>query len=150
MAWLDSLAWFSGNHSNDASEEAFDTFYAQSALIPEHSPLSEKSVRAYFETVQSASLDPSQVSFYLTSTFSPHDFVLSNSAKSWYAVINLHGGPDSQISVPASASAYTHRETLWMVQHYGFSTNHLPPLLDSTKAVITRLTSAVRAGVPVS
>lgn len=83
-------------------------------------------------------------------TFSPYDFMLTNSAQSWYAVINLHGGPDSQISVPASASAYTHRETLWMVQHYGFSTNHLPPLLDSTKAVITRLTSAVRAGVPAS
>lgn len=127
MAWLDALAWFSGNHSNDATEDAFDTFYAQSALIPEHNTLGEKFVRAYFETMRSASLDPSQ---------------------SWYAVINLHGGPDSQISVPASASAYTHRETLWMIQHYGFSTNHLPPLLDSTKAVITRLTSAARAGVP--
>ena len=37
-----------------------------------------------------------------------------------------------------------------MIQHYGYSTNHLPPLLDSTKAVITRLTRAVRAGVPAS
>lgn len=73
------------------------------------------------------------------------------STKSWYAVINLHGGPDSQItSVPVGASAYTHREMLWVIQHYGYSTNHLPPLLDSTKAVITRLTRAVRAGVPAS
>ena len=62
MAWLDALAWFSGNHSNDATEEAFDTFYAQSALIPEHTPLDEKVVRAYFETMRSASLDSSQVS----------------------------------------------------------------------------------------
>lgn len=62
MAWLDSLAWFSGNHSNDATDEAFDTFYAQSTLIPEHTPLSEKVVRAYFEAMRSASLDSSQVS----------------------------------------------------------------------------------------
>ncbi|KAI7774044.1 hypothetical protein LA080_009427 [Diaporthe eres] len=130
MAWLDCLDWFSGNHSNDATEEAYDTFYAQSALIPEHTPLNEKVVRAYFETMRSASLDSSQ---------------------SWYAVINVHGGPDSQItSVPVSASAYTHREMLWVIQHYGYSTNHLPPLLDSTKAAITRLTRAVRAGVPAS
>ncbi|KAK7701915.1 hypothetical protein SLS64_010049 [Diaporthe eres] len=52
MAWLDCLDWFSGNHSNDATEEAYDTFYAQSALIPEHTPLNEKVVRAYFETMQ--------------------------------------------------------------------------------------------------
>ncbi|KAG6367759.1 hypothetical protein INS49_001954 [Diaporthe citri] len=130
MAWLDCLDWFSGNHSNDATEEAYDTFYAQSALIPEHTPLNEKVVRAYFETMRSASLDSSQ---------------------SWYAVINVHGGPGSQItSVPVGASAYTHREMLWVIQHYGYSTNHLPPLLDSTKAVITRLTRAVRAGVPAS
>lgn len=62
MAWLECLDWFSGNHSNDATEEAYDTFYAQSALIPEHTPLNEKVARAYFETMRGASLDPSQVS----------------------------------------------------------------------------------------
>ncbi|KAI3398109.1 hypothetical protein diail_9862 [Diaporthe ilicicola] len=130
MAWLDSLAWFSGSHSNDATDDAFDTFYAQSALVPEHTPLGEKVVRDYFETMRSTSIDPSQ---------------------SWYAVINVHGGPDSQItSVPASASAYTHREMLWVIQHYGYSSNHLPPLLDSTKHAVTRLTRAVRAGIPAS
>lgn len=65
MAWLDCLDWFSGNHSNDATEEAYDTFYAQSALIPEHTPLNEKVVRAYFQTMRSASLDSSQVSLSL-------------------------------------------------------------------------------------
>jgi hypothetical protein len=50
MAWLDALAWFSGNISNDATEEAFDNFYAQNGLIPEYAPLIEKFVRAYFET----------------------------------------------------------------------------------------------------
>ncbi|KAL1865858.1 hypothetical protein Daus18300_006970 [Diaporthe australafricana] len=130
MAWLDSITWFSGSHSNDATDDAFDTFYAQSALIPEHTPLNEKVVRDYFETMRSTSIDSSQ---------------------SWYAVINVHGGPDSQItSVPASASAYTHREMLWVIQHYGYSSNHLPPLLESTKVAITRLTRAVRAGIPAS
>ncbi|KAJ0103920.1 hypothetical protein J7T55_004245 [Diaporthe amygdali] len=110
--------------------EAFDAFYAQSVLIPEHTPLTEKVVRDYFEAMRTAEVESSQ---------------------SWYAVINVHGGPDSQItSVPAEESAYTHREMLWVIQHYGYSSNHLPPLLDSTKAVITRLTRTVRAGVPAS
>lgn len=74
MPWLDCLAWFSGNHSNDATEEAYDTFYAQSALIPEHTPLNEKVVRAYFETMRSATLDSSQVSVSL----------LANSHPKWF------------------------------------------------------------------
>lgn len=71
MPWLDCLAWFSGNHSNDATEEAYDTFYAQSALIPEHTPLNEKVVRAYFETMRSATLDSSQVSIPLFANSQP-------------------------------------------------------------------------------
>lgn len=77
MAWLDCLDWFSGNHSNDATEEAYDTFYAQSALIPEHTPLNEKVVRAYFETMRSVTLDSSQVSVPLPTNSDPAIFVLS-------------------------------------------------------------------------
>lgn len=69
--------------------------------------------------------------------------------KSWYAVINLHGGPDSRItSVPSDSSSYTHRNSLWVIQHYGYSTNHLPPLLDATKIVIKDLTSVIRGAYP--
>lgn len=39
---------------------------------------------------------------------------------------------------------------LWVIQHYGYSSNHLPPLLESTKGLISRLTRAVTAGVPAS
>lgn len=35
-----------------------------------------------------------------------------------------------------------------MIQHYGYSSNHLPPLLVSTKSYITRLTRVVRAEIP--
>lgn len=60
-------------------------------------------------------------------------------------VINLHGGPDSKItSVPSDDSSYTHRHSLWVIQHYGCTANHLPPLLDSTKAVIKDLTQIIR------
>ncbi|KUI64281.1 hypothetical protein VM1G_11090 [Cytospora mali] len=89
------------------TREAFDAFYAQSVIIPENAPLSEKVVRGYFQTMKESQLDPSQA---------------------WNAVINLHGGLDSQIkAVPADVSAYTHRNMLWVIQHYGFSLNHLSP-----------------------
>ncbi|KAK7739056.1 hypothetical protein SLS53_005954 [Cytospora paraplurivora] len=130
IAWLDCLDWFSASHSNDATEEAFDTFYAQSIGIPEDAPLSETVLHDYFQAMKEAQPGPSQA---------------------WYAVINLHGGPDSQITaVPADASAYTHRNMLWVIQHYGYSTNHLPPLLDSTKTCISHLTRVISAGVPPS
>lgn len=130
MGWLECLAWFSDSHSNDATEEAFDTFYAQSVVIPENAPLSEKVLRDYFQTMKDTHLDPSQA---------------------WYAVINLQGGPGSQVTaVPADASAYTHRNMLWVIQHYGYSSNHLPPLLSSTKRYIAHLTSVVGADIPVS
>lgn len=89
MKWLECLAWFSDSHSNDATEEAFDAFYAQSIAIPENAPLTKDVVRDYFQTMNEAQLVPSQA---------------------WCSVINLQGGPDSQITVvPADASAYSHR-----------------------------------------
>lgn len=56
MGWLECLAWFSGSHSNDATEEAFDAFYAQSVIVPENAPLSEKTTREYFQTMKEAQL----------------------------------------------------------------------------------------------
>ncbi|KAJ4410572.1 hypothetical protein N0V82_009236 [Gnomoniopsis sp. IMI 355080] len=126
MEWLECLDWFSDSHSNDATEEAFDTFYAQSVLIPESEPLSKQVAYKYFDYMRSLRLEPSQ---------------------SWYAVVNLHGGPDSMItSVPSDSSSYAHRDSLWVMQHYGYTTNHLPPLLDSTKAAIKGLTQIIREG----
>lgn len=61
MPWLESLSWFSGSHSNNATDEAFDAFYAQSVLIPEHTPLTEKVVRDYFEAMWTAEVESSQV-----------------------------------------------------------------------------------------
>lgn len=69
--------------------------------------------------------------------------------QSWYAVINLHGGPDSQITrVPSDASSYAHRDSLWVMQHYGYANSHLPPLLDSTKAAVKSITQAIRNAYP--
>lgn len=68
-------------------------------------------------------------------------------SQGWYAVINLHGGPSSAVtSVPASSSAYTHRDSLWVFQHYGHTSDHYPPLLDSTKTIVSRLTGVIREG----
>lgn len=67
-------------------------------------------------------------------------------SQAWYAVINLHGGPDSQIAHPPVPSAYTHRQSMWVIQHYGYAANHLPPLLDSTKGLIGRLTQVLHDG----
>lgn len=90
LTWLACLDWFSNSHSNDATEDAFDTFvsptpspptpppfsrapftmdelitdnikYAQSVLVPESAPLSQQVAHDYFDCMRRAQLEPSQV-----------------------------------------------------------------------------------------
>lgn len=146
LPWLDCLAWFSASHSNDATHEAFDTFYASSVVVPESAPLSAPVAREYFGAMRDASRDILAATGTATGP-SPSP----SPSQAWYAVINLHGGADSQINrVAPEASAFTHRDSLWVAQHYGHSVNHRPPLLESTKAVVRRLTDVLRNGVAAS
>ncbi|KAL8740499.1 MAG: hypothetical protein Q9190_006809, partial [Brigantiaea leucoxantha] len=76
-----------------------DTFYAKSVVVPSSSPLTTQGLTSYFN-------------YMITNgTASPNP---------WFSIINLYGGPDSQINVPAaSSSAYSDRSALWVIQHYG-------------------------------
>lgn len=67
----------------------------------------------------------------------------------WYALINLYGGPDSQINIRSTDfAAYSHRDALWVFQHYSYSRSHFPPLLNSTISFISGLTSSLVTAQP--
>lgn len=97
-AWLDCLAWFSESHSNDATEEAFDTFYAQSVAVPEAAPLEEVVARKYFQTMAEARAEPGQV-------FVPPSTLVTRSVQSlpppqcWCFKFNTH---KSRAGTPSS------------------------------------------------
>lgn len=43
----------------------------------------------------------------------------SHVKQSWFSIINLYGGPDSQINaIPSTSSAYSDRSNLWVFQNY--------------------------------
>lgn len=55
----------------------------------------------------------------------------SHVKQSWFSIINLYGGPDSQINaVPSTASSYSDRSNLWVFQNYARR-------VSSTSAAIT-------------
>lgn len=76
MAWLDCLAWFSDSHSNDATEDAFDTFYAQSVAVPEAAPLDEDVSREYFRIMAEVKAEPGQVCLRFLLTLFPSSYAI--------------------------------------------------------------------------
>lgn len=80
---------------------ARDNFFAKSVAVPEPG-LSSAALRSYMSYIagRGASL-PAPVS--------------------WFAIVNLDGGADSQINArDADFSAYGHRNLMWTVQNYGY------------------------------
>ncbi|KAB8304310.1 hypothetical protein EYC80_003720 [Monilinia laxa] len=104
LGWLDALV--SANNGGKLEEpltgyDAHDTFYAKSVVTKNEEPLTSTQLASFF------------------------NFILNegkNAPSPWYTIINLYGGPGSQINVPSSdSSAYSDRGALWVFQNYGFT-----------------------------
>lgn len=130
MSWLDSLA----NLANGVplqqpltGYDAHDDFFAKSVVVPSSSPLTTAALDNYF------------------------NYILSSSANagSWFSIVNLYGGPDSQINVPSpSSSAYSDRSALWVIQHYGFTGNTNSPFPAATTDFVNGLNTALESKMP--
>lgn len=105
---------------------AHDNFYAKSIVTPESAPLTTAAVTSFFDYIVKNGVKPSNP---------------------WFSIINLYGGPDSQINVPsASSSAYSDRSSLWVIQNYGLisgtSTAFPPALITFVNGLNNALISA--------
>lgn len=109
-SWLDSLSALANDGPLQQPLTGYsqhDTFFAKSVVTPASDPLSLAAMTSYF------------------------DYMIANgtnnalgSGNSWFSIMNLYGGPDSQINaVPADSSAYSDRSALWVVQHYARASN---------------------------
>ena len=92
---------------------ATDNFYAKSLVLPEDGPFTLESLKSFFQYII--------------------DKGIANKPASWFSIINLYGGPGSVINtVPATASSYSDRTALWVIQNYGFLPTNVLPFPDNT------------------
>lgn len=73
-----------------------DNFFAKSITVPERDGLSKNALGAFY------------------------DYIKKGTSASYFVIINLYGGPGSQINnKDTSFAAYNDRDSLWVLQNYG-------------------------------
>lgn len=129
--WLDSLKLLANNQplqQPTTGYNAHDDFFAKSLVVPESSPLTLAGLTAYFNYIISHGL---------------------GAPNPWFSIVNLYGGPDSQINaVPASSSAYADRTSLWVLQHYGYTGNTGSAFPAAIEPFVAGLSSALANAQP--
>jgi hypothetical protein len=104
VGWIQSLELLGGSSTITTPAHGYnahDNFYAKSVTVPQSSPLTTAALTSYFTYIQNQGVNP---------------------PTSWFSIINLYGGVDSQINTKdVSFAAYSDRNSLWVAQHYGFT-----------------------------
>lgn len=100
--WISSLQWLGGSSTITVAAHGYDKhddFYAKSVVTPQSSPLTAAAWKSFIN--------------YVRQNASP--------GVSWFSIIDLYGGADSQVNVrDASFAAYSQRDTLWTFQNYAY------------------------------
>ncbi|MCJ1479383.1 hypothetical protein MMC13_008068 [Lambiella insularis] len=100
-----------------------DDFFAKSNVTPESGPLTRSSLESLFAYIIARGV---------------------NATNPWFSIINLYGGPDSQINAqPPSTSANVDRSALWVFQNYGYTGVTDSPFPGGVIDYITGMTSAL-------
>lgn len=104
LDWRANLELLAGGSLAVSTTEPYrarDNFFAKSVAVPEPG-FSAAALRSYLTYIENQGANPP-------------------ASVSWFAIINLDGGADSQINARgADFSAYGHRNLMWTVQNYGF------------------------------
>lgn len=106
-----------------------DTFYAKSIVTKNSEPVSEAAALNFFSYMINKAQSISSIG-------------------SWFTIINIYGGFDSQINVPAvGSSAFGERDALWVIQNYGY-TSGSEPWNDGIGVFIDGLNEALTSSQP--
>lgn len=105
---------------------AHDTFYAKSVVTKETAPLSPAAWRSYAAWIAA-----------------------HQGQGPWFSINNLYGGRGSAINaVSSAASAYADRESLWVVQNYGYTASGLLPWDPRLTVLVDGLNDAITSEQP--
>jgi hypothetical protein len=130
--WIGGLTAIAGSDLKTpiTGYDLHDTFFAKSIVTPESTPLSRAAMESFFN--------------YALTTGRNTNFP-------WFSIINLYGGPDSRINnLPPQypPAAYAHRDSLWVFQNYGFTSNSRPPYVEDITPFVEGLNAAVIQAQP--
>ncbi|KAL0949120.1 hypothetical protein HGRIS_009205 [Hohenbuehelia grisea] len=118
--WLDSLQVLGGQGLNTTIiPDGSDTFFAKSLMVPQETPMTQASIKSFFDYIgnQGASSDTS-----------------------WFVLADLFGGQGSAVSaVPKDATAYAQRNGLINFQMYASSSNNAPPFPSDGLAFVNNM-----------
>lgn len=116
LSWYDYLVKVSGDSTIKTPLTGYDlheNFFAKSLTVPESAGLQAPALNALYTHLQSAN----GVEFYI--------------------IINLYGGPGSAInSKDTSFAAYSDRDSLWVLQNYGYTGNSIDFVNGINEAII--------------
>lgn len=130
LGWIDALTTLASpdplSEPLGSSYTNHDTFYAKSLVVKTEEPLTTDAIRSFWS------------------------YILANQGKGpFFSIINLYGGPTSQINVPLSnSSAYSDRDALWVFQNYGYTYDHQPPYDPSITPIVDGLNDALTSAQP--
>ncbi|KAL9098310.1 MAG: hypothetical protein Q9187_009682 [Circinaria calcarea] len=105
-----------------------DNFFAKSLVSPESEPLTSAALTSYFNYIIAEGV---------------------GAPNPWFSIINLYGGPGSQINTKdESFAAYPERSSLWVFQHYGFTSSATFPFPPAIEPFVTGLSDAITNAQP--
>lgn len=129
--WIKSLELFAAPNPLQEPTKGYnlhDDFFAKSLVVPESSPLTTEATESYF------------------------DYIIKNGVNApspWFSIINLYGGPGSKINEPSpDSSAYSDRSALWVLQHYGYSSNQGSPYPPASIEFVEGLNDVLTSAMP--
>lgn len=109
--YIQAITDVAGGDLSTNGDQGTDTFYAKSLMVPASSPLTANAVNAFVNTLTSTGLSTNL---------------------NWWVQIHLFGGANSAINaVPAGATSFGRRDSLFTMQIYTSSPTYAPPFPDA-------------------
>ncbi|KAA8619913.1 Carbohydrate-binding module family 18 protein [Pyrenophora tritici-repentis] len=116
MGWYDYTVLVSGKTTIKEPLTGYDEhedFFAKSVTVPESTGLTATTLNALY------------------------DYLKTSGSVQWYIIINLYGGPGSAINAKdLDFAAYNDRESLWVLQNYGYGAQSIDFVNGINKAII--------------
>lgn len=120
-SYIQSVEKLAGGSLDVSAPDTTDTFYAKSLMTPEDSPMSNDSMNAFMCYLANEGYDTNL---------------------NWFTQVELYGGKGSAInSVPADATAFANRNSLFTIQFYAFSSPFPDNGFDFVDKMVNSITS---------
>ncbi|KAL0572839.1 hypothetical protein V5O48_009129 [Marasmius crinis-equi] len=111
-----------------STPEGNDTFYAKSLMTPEGEPMNDESCTAFMRFMAEDGFD---------------------SNLGWFFQIGLYGGRNSAINaLPANATSFVRRDTLFTMQFYASSPGNQPPYPDNGFEFLDGVVDSITSAMP--